>query len=72
MLDDILDLFNRRKRQHQAEPAPNGRKSSLPFDLPFLDDGDDDDERDRFHHEDDRRSQRRRSPSRSSQDSDWF
>ena len=72
MLDDILDLFNRRKRQHQSEPAPSRRSSGLPFDLPFLEDGDDDDERDRFRQEDDRRSPRRRSADRSSQDSDWF
>ncbi|MFN8664557.1 MAG: hypothetical protein U0075_21940 [Thermomicrobiales bacterium] len=71
MLDDILDLFNRRKRQHDADRASSARNSGLPFDLPFLDDDDDEDGRDR-RHDNERRSASRSSSSRRTDDNDWF
>lgn len=71
VLDDILDLFNRRKRQHEADHRPSEPRSRLPFDVPFLEDDDDDAEWNR-RHEDERHSPRRTSSSRQTRDDDWF
>ncbi len=72
MLDDILDLFNRRKRQPAAKRSPAEPEPGLPFGLPFLDADDEQDERDRHRHEDERKPGRRSSSHRSSDGSDLF
>ncbi len=69
VFDDILDLFSRRKREHdheRARPEPASR-------LPFLDgDEDEQDEWDRSRQDDERRASRRPSSSRAEREDDWF
>jgi hypothetical protein len=72
VFDDILDLFNRRKRQHEADHPSSEPRSRLPFDVPFRADDDDDDGWDRRRHDDERHSPRRPSSGKQTRDDDWF